>query len=124
MFFNLSKIMNNHFFTLCDHSYFNLPDYIGKRIYWIDSKLHKIGTANMDGSDKRHVLVDSSEIRRPFSISVFEDSLYWTDWHTNSIRSIHKVTGRNPKTLSLGSYSVMDIKVYHELRQIRGKRKS
>lgn len=94
-------------------------DYIGKRIYWIDSKLHKIGTANMDGSDQRHVLVDSSEIRRPFSISVFEDSLYWTDWHTNSIRSIHKVTGRNPKTLSLGSYSVMDIKVYHELRQVR-----
>ncbi|XP_045159844.2 very low-density lipoprotein receptor-like isoform X2 [Mercenaria mercenaria] len=94
-------------------------DYIGKRIYWIDSKLHKIGTANFDGSGKGHVLVDATEISRPFSISVFEDSLYWTDWHTNSIRSIHKITGRNAKTLSLGSYSVMDIKVYHELRQIR-----
>ncbi|XP_053382468.1 low-density lipoprotein receptor 2-like isoform X2 [Mercenaria mercenaria] len=94
-------------------------DYIGKRIYWIDSKLHKIGTANFDGSGKGHVPVDATVIGHPFSISVFEDSLYWTDWHTNSIRSIHKITGRNAKTLSLGSYSVMDIKVYHELRQIR-----
>ncbi|KAL4236222.1 lipoprotein receptor-related protein [Mactra antiquata] len=92
-------------------------DYVGKRIYWIDSKLHKIGTANLDGSNKGHVLVDATEIRRPFSITVFEDSLYWTDWHTNSIKSVHKVTGRDRKTLSIGSYAVMDIKVYHELRQ-------
>lgn len=92
-------------------------DYVEGRIYWIDSKLHKIGTAKLDGSEKSHVLVDAMEIRRPFSIAVFEDTLYWTDWHTNSIRSVHKVTGRNPKTLSIGSYSVMDIKVYHEQRQ-------
>lgn len=75
----------------------------------------------MDGSDKGHVLVDAMEIKRPFSITVFEDFLYWTDWHTNSIRSVHKITGRNAKTLSLGSYSVMDIKVYQEMRQVKGK---
>lgn len=94
-------------------------DYIDQKIYWIDAKLHKIGTANMDGSDSKFVLVDPSEISRPFSISVFEDSLYWTDWNTNSIRKVNKHTGRSILTLSLGSYSVMDIKVYHEMRQER-----
>lgn len=94
-------------------------DYIGKRIYWIDAKLHKIGTAKMDGSDVRVVLMDRQEISRPFSISVFEDSLYWTDWNTNSIRSVNKFTGGNKHTLSIGSYSVMDIKVVHEKRQER-----
>ena len=97
------------------------PDYIDQQIYWIDAKLHKIGTANMDGSDRRFVLIDPSEISRPFSISVFEDSLYWTDWNTNSIKSVNKHTGRSIQTLSLGSYSVMDIKVYHEMRQERRK---
>lgn len=92
-------------------------DYVSRRIYWIDSKLHKIGSANMDGTDHRHVLVDASEIQRPFSISVFEDSLYWTDWHSNKILSVQKVSGHRPQTLSLGSYSVMDVKVYHPMKQ-------
>ena len=96
-------------------------DYISKRIYWIDAKLHKIGTTAMDGSDRKFVVVNPSEISRPFSISVFEDSLYWTDWNTNSIKSVNKKTGRSLQTLSLGSYSVMDIKVYHEMRQERRK---
>ena len=75
----------------------------------------------MDGSDRKFVVVNPSEISRPFSISVFEDSLYWTDWNTNSIKSVNKKTGRSLQTLSLGSYSVMDIKVYHEMRQERRK---
>jgi hypothetical protein len=95
-------------------------DYVSRRIYWIDSKLHRIGTANLDGSDISHVLVDSTEIKQPFSIAVFEDSLYWTDWHSNSIKSVNKLTGHKPKTISIGSYSVMDIKVFHEQKQEKG----
>jgi len=99
-------------------------DYVGKRIYWIDSKLHRIGTANFDGTDIGHVLVDATEINQPFSIAVFEDSLYWTDWHSNSIKSVNKLTGHKPKTISIGSYSVMDIKVYHEKKQEKGFKKN
>lgn len=71
----------------------------------------------LDGSDVRFVFDDAREIQRPFAIAVFEDSLYWTDWSSNSIKSVHKWKGHNPRTLNIGAYSVMDIKVYHEKRQ-------
>ncbi|XP_052775178.1 low-density lipoprotein receptor-related protein 8-like isoform X2 [Mya arenaria] len=94
-------------------------DYVSRKVYWIDAKLHKIGSADMDLKNPRFIFEDAKDIQKPFAIAVFEDSLYWTDWTTNSIRSVHKVTGLNPKTLNLGSYSVMDIKVYHPLKQNR-----
>jgi len=75
----------------------------------------------LNGSDVRYVYEDAREIQRPFAIAVFEDSLYWTDWSTNAIKSVDKWTGFNPKTLNIGAYSVMDIKVYHKLRQNTSK---
>ncbi|KAH3831534.1 hypothetical protein DPMN_104803 [Dreissena polymorpha] len=92
-------------------------DYVSRKVYWIDSKLHKIGVADMNLKNARFMFEDAKEIQKPFAISVFEDSVYWTDWSTNSIRSVHKVTGQSPRTLNIGSYSVMDIKVYHPLKQ-------
>lgn len=65
--------------------------------------------------------MDVSGIQRPFSISVFEDTLYWTDWATMSIKAANKITGGNLRTLQIGQYSAMDVKVYHELRQERSE---
>ncbi|KAL3867641.1 hypothetical protein ACJMK2_040515 [Sinanodonta woodiana] len=92
-------------------------DYIDERLYWIDAKLHRIGTSNFDGTDVRTVITNGEDIKMPFSLAVFEDTLYWTDWSTDSIRSVDKFSGTKLKTLSLGLYSVMDIKVYHERKQ-------
>ena len=100
---------------------FFITDYVDQRLYWIDAKLHKIGSMTLNGSDVRYVYEDAREIQRPFAIAVFEDSLYWTDWSTNAIKSVDKWTGFNPKTLNIGAYSVMDIKVYHKLRQNTSK---
>ncbi len=31
----------------------------------------------------------------PFAISIFEDSIFWTDWHTKSIHQANKLTGHD-----------------------------
>ena len=47
-------------------------DYVGDRLYWIDAKTHEIGSANLDGSERRMVLRSHQYLGHPFSITVFE----------------------------------------------------
>ena len=37
-------------------------DYVQKKVYWIDAKLHLIGSCNYDGSDKRIVRIDQNSL--------------------------------------------------------------
>lgn len=30
----------------------------------------------------------------PFALTLFEDTVYWTDWHTRSVMSADKLTGK------------------------------
>jgi hypothetical protein len=45
----------------------------------------------------------------PFSLTIFEDAIYWTDWHTKSISTANKVTGTGFKTIHSGLHFPMDI---------------
>ena len=74
----------------------------------------------MDGSGYFQLLVNRYDIKHPFSITMFEDKLYWSDWDTESIRSADKFTGYNVKTISSRMNYVMDIKIYHSRRQNTG----
>lgn len=59
-----------------------------------------------------------------FSFSFFfprQDYVYWTDWSSEAIRKVHKFTGEEYTQLALGLRSPMDIKVYHEQRQLHSK---
>ncbi|UYV74687.1 LRP4 [Cordylochernes scorpioides] len=55
----------------------------------------------------------------PFSLAVFEDVLYWTDWRNKSIQSANKWTGteQNVTSIRAGLHLPMDVKVVHPLRQ-------
>lgn len=58
----------------------------------------------------------------PFAITVFEDSLYWTDWHTKSINSANKFTGKNQEIIRNKLHFPMDIHTLHPQRQPAGKK--
>ncbi|KTG33418.1 hypothetical protein cypCar_00008936, partial [Cyprinus carpio] len=58
----------------------------------------------------------------PFAITVFEDSLYWTDWHTKSINSANKFTGKNQEVIRNKLHFPMDIHTLHPQRQPAGGR--
>ncbi|GLH14008.1 Putative vitellogenin receptor [Gryllus bimaculatus] len=90
-------------------------DYTTSRIYWADAKHHVIETAKFDGSDRKKVL--SKGLHHPFALTLFEDAIYWTDWHTKSIQTANKVTGMGLRTIHSRLHFPMDIHSYHPQRQ-------
>ncbi|XP_043938468.1 low-density lipoprotein receptor-related protein 4 isoform X2 [Protopterus annectens] len=94
-------------------------DYAGHKMYWVDAKHHVIERADLDGQNRRAVI--SQGLPHPFAITVFEDSLYWTDWHTKSINSANKFTGKNQEIIRNKLHFPMDIHTLHPQRQPAGR---
>nr|XP_034193047.1 very low-density lipoprotein receptor-like isoform X2 [Osmia lignaria] len=97
-------------------------DLIGKKVYWVDAKLNIIGSCNYDGSGRRTVLYSSEVLRHPFSITTFEDYVYWTDWDKETIFKANKFTGKSVVSVtSLRTFQhPMVVHVYHPYRQPDG----
>uniref|UniRef100_A0A673GQY7 Low density lipoprotein receptor-related protein 4 n=1 Tax=Sinocyclocheilus rhinocerous TaxID=307959 RepID=A0A673GQY7_9TELE len=93
-------------------------DYASHRMYWVDAKHHVIERADLDGKNRKAVI----SLPHPFAITVFEDSLYWTDWHTKSINSANKFTGKNQEVIRNKLHFPMDIHTLHPQRQPAGGR--
>lgn len=90
-------------------------DYAGKRIYWADAKHHVIESAELDGA-KRKKIIDQG-LPHPFAITLFEDNVFWTDWHTKSISKANKFTGNKIETVHAHLHFPMDIHTFHPQRQ-------
>ncbi|XP_052067217.1 low-density lipoprotein receptor-related protein 8-like [Mytilus californianus] len=84
-------------------------DYIDSRIFWIDAKLHTIMSADLDGSRIRTVLHNNAQISHPFSMAVFEDEVFWTEWSGDNILTAHKYTGKNFQRKVQGLNKPMDM---------------
>ncbi|TTJ07848.1 Low-density lipoprotein receptor-related protein 5 [Bagarius yarrelli] len=56
-------------------------------------------------------------LTHPFALTLFDETLYWTDWQTRSIHSCNKHTGNNRREILNGIYSPMDIQVLEQRRQ-------
>lgn len=68
-------------------------DKISHRLYWTDAKTMAIEKINLDGSQRKVIVQD--RMFHPYSIAVFEDNIYWTDWKKYSLDTCNKFTGRN-----------------------------
>ncbi|KAL5291451.1 Vgr family protein [Megaselia abdita] len=86
-------------------------DIFSERIYWVDAKHKRIESANYDGSDRREVLSDI--LMHPYSIAIFEDNLYWSDWSTTSIHTCHKYTGKDHHVVVKDGTPIYAIDIYH-----------
>ncbi|XP_041357681.1 very low-density lipoprotein receptor-like [Gigantopelta aegis] len=94
-------------------------DYVDQRLYWIDAKLHKISSINLNGGDMKVVLCSHVHLNHPFAVTVFEDYLYWTDWPSESVRKFTKFGSDTDsvQTIALDLHSPMDVQVFHKYRQ-------
>ncbi|XP_062576146.1 low-density lipoprotein receptor-related protein 4-like isoform X3 [Saccostrea cucullata] len=90
-------------------------DYTTDKLYWADAKHHVIECSNLDGSSRRTVI--NSGLPHPFALTLFEDELYWTDWHTKSINKANKFTGNDVETVHNRLHFPMDIHSFHPQRQ-------
>ncbi|KAG5887972.1 hypothetical protein JTB14_035046 [Gonioctena quinquepunctata] len=92
-------------------------DYTSNQLYWADAKHNVIETSMFDGSNRRKVI--SKGLPHPFALTIFEDAIFWTDWHTKSISTANKATGAGLRTIHSQLHFPMDIHSYHPQRQPR-----
>lgn len=55
-------------------------------------------------------------MKHPFAIAVFEDTLYWSDWHGRDIQACNKFTGKDHRVIirekTKGNF-IYGVHVYH-----------
>merc|ERR1711962_346528 len=93
-------------------------DWVLDRLYWVDAKLSTIGSSALDGSEARIILFSTSTLRHPFSIAVFEDFMYWSEWESRTIFKADKFSGKNVTAITghLGQLPMV-VQVYHGQNQ-------
>ncbi|XP_065212523.1 low-density lipoprotein receptor-related protein 2 isoform X2 [Planococcus citri] len=88
-------------------------DIANKRVYFADSKLDFIDFCNYDGTGRQQVVAGSHYLLHPHSLTLFEDTLYWTDRQLNRVLSAHKFRGKNQTVVSHLISQPLSIHVHH-----------
>ncbi|KAK9874940.1 hypothetical protein WA026_005757 [Henosepilachna vigintioctopunctata] len=98
-------------------------DLMQKRIYWVDAKLNIISSCDYNGGNRRIILSSPEYLRHPFSITTFEDWVYWTDWDKAAVFKANKFTGMEVQAVTPSEIvqHPMVIHVYHPYRQSDGE---
>ncbi|XP_066592780.1 vitellogenin receptor [Prorops nasuta] len=86
-------------------------DYPTNRLYWVDAKHKVIESILLTGDDRRVVLKTTA--KHPFSLAIFENKLFWSDWELNSINSCNKFTGKDWETLVTANNTLYGLHIYH-----------
>ena len=98
-------------------------DYPNNKLFWLDSKMHRIESSDLDGKNRRAVPI--SGLKHPFDIAVFGDKLYWSDSILKIVSSANKFTGKNKTVLvsreNITSFVPKGISIHHSLSQPQGK---
>uniref|UniRef100_A0A8C5MAU5 EGF-like domain-containing protein n=1 Tax=Leptobrachium leishanense TaxID=445787 RepID=A0A8C5MAU5_9ANUR len=92
-------------------------DMLSWRIYWSDDKFHCIGSATRLGKDIKLIQLES--IQSPFSLTVFEDQVYWSEISSRTVQKIDKKTGKKYYLLLKRHGQPYGLKVMHEVLQPR-----
>lgn len=84
------------------------------RLYWSDSKENIIESMRIDGSDR--VIVVAGQLLHPYSLDVFEDSLYWVSLQHGKVMKMDKFGRGVNQTLQAGLLMPKAVKAFHRLR--------
>ncbi|TUA36655.1 Low-density lipoprotein receptor-related protein 6 [Bagarius yarrelli] len=96
-------------------------DYSQQKLYWADAKFNFIHRSSLDGTG-REVVVKGA-LPHPFALTLYEDTLFWTDWNTHSIHSCKKQNGEERREVHSNIFSPMDVHVFSQKRQFTGATK-
>lgn len=94
-------------------------------LFFGDAKEDFISVCDLDGKSRKIIAHRKQNptlnLNHIFSIAVWEDKVYFSDWESKSIEYCDKYTGNNCGTLIKLVHRSMDLKVYHPIRQTRLK---
>ena len=79
-------------------------------------RLFRIESADLDGSNRRVIL---DKLPHPFGVSIFGNTIFWTDWIVRKVTRANKLSGGSQKPLTSRplSYKPMDIHAISSERQ-------
>ncbi|XP_059167881.1 low-density lipoprotein receptor-related protein 5-like [Physella acuta] len=92
-------------------------DYVQQRLYWVDGNLQTVSSCNFEGEDRKIILDNHPILKRLFSITLFGDNLFWTDWTSNAVHKVNKFGKESAITIAANLSQPMGIQVYHISRQ-------
>ncbi|EHA98609.1 Low-density lipoprotein receptor-related protein 2 [Heterocephalus glaber] len=79
--------------------------------------LNGIGSANLDGTGIS--MLQLTQIKNPFSVTVFEDGVFWSELKTRTVQRVQKMTGKSRAVLIKRSGQPYGLKIMHEVLQPR-----
>ncbi|RXG54076.1 Pro-epidermal growth factor, partial [Armadillidium vulgare] len=68
-------------------------DYPAKRIFWVDTFLGKIESSNYEGRNRKSFPIKDASYA--YSLAVWQDRIYWADWHGDSKKEINSCRKRD-----------------------------
>lgn len=85
-------------------------DYESDHLYWADARLNKIERFDLKSKERKIIVKETNT--NPFSVSIFENRIYWSDWSGNDIKAADKNNGSNIKNV-LHADDIYGIHIYH-----------
>jgi low density lipoprotein-related protein 2 len=71
-------------------------DHVTNRLWWVDAHLDKVEYADIDGSNRHVVKV---QVPHGYSIDIFEEWMFWSEWNVKRIEMANRFTGANHSIL-------------------------
>ena len=94
-----------------------------KKLYWAGKDFNGYGiieAVSLDGLTRNVIFRRSGY--HPFSLGVFQDFVYWSDWEKNAVMRINKTYGEVVEVIVSGVNKSMGLKILHQRKEIHGKK--
>ncbi|CAD5112199.1 DgyrCDS1434 [Dimorphilus gyrociliatus] len=96
-------------------------DYYTDTLFWVDGSLSTINRVSLDGTKRSIVFGDANYLRLPYSLAVFEDYIYLSDWSTHGLFKIDKYAdirkNFSVEKLVISRFAVNSVQVFHKKQQ-------
>ena len=92
-------------------------DYDTQTLYWVEANLDRLESSAIDGSN-RSVL--NSAVPHPFGITLFMNTLYWSDWSDGTVVNASLSDATTVSVVYQAAYRPNGLRVVSEQRQPLG----